>query len=81
MARSGHVLGTAAGGDVCSKAMESGQGNYLANMVLYPGKAAVTAWGDLGRAPAARVAGGRGGPGAQVLEPPALLLHMARTAG
>lgn len=37
MARSGHVLGTAAAGDVCSKAMESGQGNYLANMVLYPG--------------------------------------------
>jgi hypothetical protein len=38
MARTGHVLGTAAAGDVAKKAMESGQGNYLANLVLYPGE-------------------------------------------
>jgi hypothetical protein len=38
MSRTGHVLGTAAAGDVASKAMESGKGNYLANLVLYPGK-------------------------------------------
>jgi hypothetical protein len=38
MARTGYPLGTAVAGDVASKAMESGKGNYLANLVLYPGE-------------------------------------------
>lgn len=39
MARGGgYVLGSAAAGDVAAKAMESGKGNYLANLVLYPGE-------------------------------------------
>lgn len=38
MARGGYNLGTAAAGDVANKAMESGKGNYLANLVLYPGE-------------------------------------------
>lgn len=37
MAKAGITLGQAKPGDVCSKAMESGQGNYLANLILYPG--------------------------------------------
>lgn len=43
MARPGYALGTAAAGDVANKAMASGKGNYLANLVLYPGEAAVVA--------------------------------------
>jgi hypothetical protein len=38
MAREGYPLGTAVAGDVATKAMESGKGNYLANLVLYPGE-------------------------------------------
>jgi hypothetical protein len=37
MARPGYALGTAAAGSVAVEAMESGKGNYLANLVLYPG--------------------------------------------
>jgi hypothetical protein len=37
MARSGYQLGTAAAGEVANKAMETAKGNYLANLVLYPG--------------------------------------------
>lgn len=37
MARPGYQLGTAAAGEVAQKAMDSGKGNYLANLVLYPG--------------------------------------------
>eukprot|EP00879_Flechtneria_rotunda_P014711 GHRR01015372.1.p1 GENE.GHRR01015372.1~~GHRR01015372.1.p1 ORF type:complete len:269 (+),score=61.85 GHRR01015372.1:206-1012(+) len=38
MARPGHQLGTAVPGEVSVKAMESGQGNYMPNLVLYPGR-------------------------------------------
>lgn len=38
MARTGYPLGTAVAGDVATKAMESGKGNYLANLLLYPGE-------------------------------------------
>lgn len=38
MAKAGTTLGTATAGDVCSRCMESGKGNYLANLVLYPGR-------------------------------------------
>ncbi|MEW5301669.1 MAG: hypothetical protein WDW36_004514 [Sanguina aurantia] len=31
-------------GDICKKAMSSGQGNYLANLVLYPGRKEFTAF-------------------------------------
>lgn len=37
MAREGHVLGTATIGDVAQTAMDTGKGNYLANLLLYPG--------------------------------------------
>jgi hypothetical protein len=37
MARGGYTLGTAAAGEVANKAMETAKGNYLANLVLYPG--------------------------------------------
>lgn len=30
--------GSAKAGEVCSGSMESGRGNYLANLVLYPGR-------------------------------------------
>ncbi len=30
--------GTAAPGEICKQAMENGQGNYLANLILYPGR-------------------------------------------
>jgi hypothetical protein len=40
MARSGYQLGTASAGEVAQQAMQSGKGNYLANLVLYPGEAA-----------------------------------------
>lgn len=39
MAREGHSLGKAAAGAVASKVMQTGIGNYLANLVLYPGRA------------------------------------------
>lgn len=35
--KSGGRPGSAKLGDVCRKVMESGTGNYLANLVLYPG--------------------------------------------
>lgn len=38
MARAGYQLGTAAAGEVANTAMESAKGNYLANLVLYPGE-------------------------------------------
>jgi hypothetical protein len=38
MARKDYSLGTAAAGDVAKTAMETGKGNYLANLVLYPGE-------------------------------------------
>eukprot|EP00878_Enallax_costatus_P009874 GHUV01010311.1.p1 GENE.GHUV01010311.1~~GHUV01010311.1.p1 ORF type:complete len:311 (+),score=99.09 GHUV01010311.1:286-1218(+) len=38
MARAGYQLGTATAGEVAQKAMETGKGNYLANLVLYPGR-------------------------------------------
>jgi hypothetical protein len=38
MARTGHALGSAAAGDVAAEAMASGKGNYLANLLLYPGE-------------------------------------------
>ena len=38
MAAAGIQLGRAVPGDVCNKAMEAGKGNYLANLILYPGK-------------------------------------------
>eukprot|EP00775_Hariotina_reticulata_P011129 gene11129-11283_t len=38
MARSGCQLGTASAGEVAQQAMQSGKGNYLANLVLYPGR-------------------------------------------
>jgi hypothetical protein len=37
MARGGYQPGNAAAGDVANTAMQSGKGNYLANLVLYPG--------------------------------------------
>lgn len=37
MARAGHRLGTATAGEVAQKAMKTGKGNYLANLILYPG--------------------------------------------
>jgi hypothetical protein len=37
LARPGHALGTAKAGDVAAKAMASEKGNYLANLILYPG--------------------------------------------
>jgi hypothetical protein len=38
MARAGYQLGTAAAGEVAATAMQSSKGNYLANLVLYPGE-------------------------------------------
>jgi hypothetical protein len=41
MARAGHVLGSAVPGDVAAKAMTDEKGNYLPNLVLYPGMQAL----------------------------------------
>lgn len=38
LARPGHTPGGAKAGDVATKAMTSEKGNYLANLVLYPGR-------------------------------------------
>ncbi|KAI8475323.1 MAG: CGLD23 protein required for cyt b6 assembly [Monoraphidium minutum] len=38
LARPGHALGSARLGDVASKAMADEKGNYLANLILYPGR-------------------------------------------
>lgn len=35
--RSGHAPAAALPGAICSRAMSSGKGNYLANLSLYPG--------------------------------------------
>lgn len=40
----GRRPGTAAPGDICRQAMANGQGNYLANLVLYPGRPEFTAF-------------------------------------
>ncbi|KIY99022.1 hypothetical protein MNEG_8940 [Monoraphidium neglectum] len=38
LARPGHAAGAAKAGEVAAKAMASGKGNYLANLILYPGR-------------------------------------------
>ncbi|PNH03732.1 hypothetical protein TSOC_010182 [Tetrabaena socialis] len=45
----GHILrglspGSAAPGDICAQAMRDGRGNYLANLLLYPGRPEFTAF-------------------------------------
>jgi hypothetical protein len=37
LARPGHAPGAARAGEVAAKVMSSGKGNYLANLILYPG--------------------------------------------
>lgn len=38
LARPGHAPGTAKAGEVATKAMAEAKGNYLANLILYPGE-------------------------------------------
>ncbi|PRW61129.1 CGLD23 required for cyt b6 assembly [Chlorella sorokiniana] len=38
VAPAGQALGAATPGPICQKAMQSGTGNYLANLVLFPGR-------------------------------------------
>ncbi|GLI68176.1 hypothetical protein VaNZ11_012516 [Volvox africanus] len=40
----GHKPGEALPGDICSQAMKDGRGNYLANLVLYPGRPEFTSF-------------------------------------
>ncbi len=36
--RAGRRAGSAKTGEICQGSMDSGQGNYLANLILYPGR-------------------------------------------
>mmetsp|Transcript_11404 Transcript_11404/g.20053 ORF Transcript_11404/g.20053 Transcript_11404/m.20053 type:complete len:305 (+) Transcript_11404:69-983(+) len=44
MTKTGQRPAAAKGGDICNSAMQSGQGNYLANLMLYPGRLEFTSF-------------------------------------